>query len=84
MAQIIVFEKEMKNKFYNWVSQYLGAEGGNIKVYPVEELIAFLVSEHVFTLESLRSELNKSHISLHEKYFEKAKKLLQKETGKPS
>ena len=79
MARIIVFEKEMKTKFYKWVAQYVRAINGDIKKFAAEELIAFLVEENIFTLESLRKELNNAHIALHEKHFQKAKLLMKNE-----
>ena len=77
MAHIIDFEKEMKKKFYKWVSQYLRTNNGDLSSFRAEELIAFLILENVFSIDELRNELNNSNISLHEDYFKKARLLVK-------
>ncbi len=70
MAKIIYFEKENKNKFYGWVSQYVSSkDGGEITQYRIVDLLAFLVENRVFTVKELRDELRKEKIGLDEKYF---------------
>lgn len=75
MAKIIDFEKETKNKFYIWVSQYLSTyEGDEITQYRVIDLLFFLVENKVFTVDELRKELDSQNISLSEKYFASLRK----------
>ena len=73
MAEIIDFSAATRNRFYNWVSQYVRTkDGGDIQAYPIEVLLAHLVIEKVFTFVDLRAELDKHKISLHQKFFDKA------------
>ena len=73
MAEIIDFSNATRDRFYNWVSQYVRAkDGGDIQAYPIEVLLAHLVIEKVFTFVYLRAELDKHKISLHQKFFDKA------------
>ena len=73
MAEIIDFSNATRDRFYNWVSQYVRTkDGSDIRMLPVEVLIVHLVAEKVFTLADLRAELDKHKISLHQKFFDKA------------
>ena len=74
MAKIIDFEERMKEKFESWAREYVSVREGH--TFIIEVIIAFLVERMVFTFEDLREELDKSKISLHERYFERARKLL--------
>lgn len=73
MAEIIDFSNATRNRFYNWVSQYVRTkDGGDIQAYLIEVLLAHLVIEKVFTFVDLRAELDKHKISLHQNFFDRA------------
>ena len=78
MAEIIDFSMKMRDKFYAWCSQYVSTyEGEDISRYQIESLIVFLITNNVFTFDDLRAELNEHKISLHQRYFDRAKKVIE-------
>ena len=79
---VIDLQEKMKKRFYRWAAKYVKAP--DIKLFPISEILAFLVERRVFTIEEIRSELDKHKIILHEDYFELAKKIISEKSKEVS
>lgn len=72
---VIDLQEKMKNRFYGWAAQYVKAP--DIKLFPISEILAFMVKRRIFTFEEIRTELDERKIILHEDYFDLAKKIIE-------
>ena len=76
--KILKFEHHAEKRFYEWAARYLRSTAGKeLSQYPIEHLLAKLVTSKIFTLDKLRAELRMRRIRLNESYFEKAEWLIK-------
>lgn len=68
---VIDLQRKMRERFYTWAAQYVKAP--DIRLFPISDILAFLINKRVFTFEEIRAELDKHRIILDENCLDLAK-----------